>query len=49
MAKMGNVIAVWLLNLLPQLQKSLLEDGIQVKPNYLCVHQNDVLKSVSPL
>lgn len=47
MVKMGNVIAVWLLNLLVQLQKSLLRISIQVKPNYLCVHQNDVLKSVS--
>lgn len=48
MVKIGNVIAVWLLNLLVQLQKPLVWISIQVKPNYLCVHQTDVLKSVSP-
>jgi len=47
MVKMGIVIAVWLLNLSGQLQKSLLRIRIQVKPNYLCVTHNGVLKSVS--
>lgn len=48
MVKMGNVIAVWLLDVLGQQQKSLLQISIEIRPNYLYIHANEVW-NLSPL
>ena len=49
MVKMGNVIAVWLLNLSAQLQNSFLRIIVQgLNPVIYVYTKSDVLKCVSP-